>query len=147
MVSPLHLAAYCRRAEIAGALLDHGAIADLEDDRGRTPTHCIYWSNNFGYEGVDIAQLLLEHGTKISAQDKHNITPLHLAFYCRQIEIAKVLLGRGANFSAKDALGQTPLQMVSRSAYISQERGIRIAKLLLEHGADLIRKTITTKSW
>ena len=89
-------------------LLDRGAIADLEDNRGRIPMQVLVEHLlDFGYEDLDIAQLLLENGTYINAQDKHNINPLHLASYCRQIEIAKVLLGRGANVSAKDALGQT----------------------------------------
>jgi ankyrin repeat protein len=34
-------------------------------------------------------------------------------------------------------LGETPLHLVSRGEYDSQERGVHIAQLLLEHGADI----------
>jgi ankyrin repeat protein len=51
--------------------------------------------------------------------------------------MVRVLLDRGATANSEDNLGRTPLHMVSRGTYIFQEDGVRIAQLLLEHGADI----------
>ena len=117
--TPLHLAIRRDWFNLAGILLEYGADPVAENNKGQTPLH-----------------ILLEN----DGDDVQNLVPSPVASYstCGRVEMARTLLGRrGANASAKDALGQTPLHMVSRGAYISQEDDVCIAKLLLEHGADV----------
>ena len=117
--TPLHLAIRRDWFNLAGIFLEYGADPVAENNKGQTPLH-----------------ILLEN----DGDDVQNLVPSPVASYstCGRVEMARTLLGRrGANASAKDALGQTPLHMVSRGAYISQEDDVCIAKLLLEHGADV----------
>jgi ankyrin repeat protein len=51
--------------------------------------------------------------------------------------MVRVLLDRGATVNSENNLGQTPLHIVSEGAYTSQEDAVRIAQLLLKHGADI----------
>mgnify|MGYP003706085533 CR=1 FL=1 len=57
--SPLHLAAYIGRFDIASMLLANGAKADVPDKAGYTPIH---WACLGGH--VDIVNLILEHDVK-----------------------------------------------------------------------------------
>ena len=158
VIAPLHMlleSQFHREGYVLGhALLfiKHGAKVNRRDQDNETPLHRTIRRNWF-----TLADMLLEHGADPVAENNEGQTPLHILFQsngddvqnlmplmvashssCGRVDIARVLLGRhGANASAKDALGQTPLHMVSRGAYISQEDGVGIAQLLLEHGADI----------
>ena len=89
-----------------------------------------------------------------TVQDKYQLTPLHLASLYGWVEMVQVLLNRSTTVNSEDSLGRTPLHMVSlaRDSSISRENdarendarengagenGVCIAKLLLEHGADV----------
>jgi ankyrin repeat protein len=71
----------------------------------------------------------------MNVEEKNQVTPLHLASLYGWVEMVRVLLDRGAAVDSKDNLGRTHLHMVSQGAYASQEDGVRIAQLLLKHGA------------
>lgn len=123
-------------------LLDCGAIINSEDNFGRTQLHLVA-KGKYEKDGTciahKIAQLLLEHGADVHARDKNNATPLHLASYYRKAAIAQVLLDGDAAPDAKGNQGRTPLHSVAeRNQYVdAKEDGIRVARLLLERGADV----------
>ncbi|KAI9437528.1 hypothetical protein H4582DRAFT_1955098 [Lactarius indigo] len=49
--------------------------------------------------------------------------------------MVSVLLNAGANVNARNTRGQTPVHLVSQGPYYSEDDGVGIARLLLEHGA------------
>ena len=58
-------------------LLEHGAEANLQDKRGRSPLHVAASRNRS--ETSPIITLLLEHGADAEMQDQRSKTPLELA--------------------------------------------------------------------
>ena len=92
--TPLHLASYSGKLDIARLLLDQGANASATDTILRTPLHLvavgIYESQE---DGVRVAQLLLDHGADVNAFDLNRDTALHAATSSGRHEIARVLLG------------------------------------------------------
>jgi ankyrin repeat protein len=137
--TPLHLASYFGKVEIAQVLLGRGAAANSKDKQGRTPLHTVA-EGGYPYSqnsDIGVTHLLLEHGADIDAPDEHNRTPLHLASYLGRVQMVLVLLNAGANTRAKDVQGRTPLHQVSQGLYYSQGDGVGVARLLLEHGADI----------
>jgi ankyrin repeat protein len=140
MTTPLHLAAFKGRLEIAQLLLDHGANAKAEDeDRGTVlyaVSRGVYDSQE---QGVGIARLLLKHGVDIHAQNKYHVTALSSAVLSERLEIVRLLLDHGAdpNVGSDSDQGSTPLHQVSYGKSNSQEHAVGIARLLLERGADV----------
>ena len=136
--TPLHWAAYKGRLEIAQLLLDHGANPNAENEHGATPLHLVPQGEYGSQErGVSIARLLLERDADPNAGQKNRYTPLHWAAYKGRLEIAQLLLDHGANPNTETVWGETPLQKMSQGEYSSQEQGVGIARLLLEHGVDV----------
>ena len=138
--TPLHLASYFGNVKIVRLLLDHGA--DLEAVEGKTgekPLHQVSYGKYRSQEdGVHVAQLLLERGADVNTRRKDQWTPLHLASYFGNVVIVRLLLDRGADLEAAEGkMGEKPFHQVSYGKYRSQEDGIRVARLLLEHGADV----------
>jgi ankyrin repeat protein len=135
----LHWAAFTWRVEIAQVLLDHGANAKLQAERGETALHVVSRGkhNNSQEEGVGTARLLLERGADVNAWDKDGWTSLHFAALEGRVEVAQVLLDHGANAKLETEGGETALLTVSRGEFDSQEQGASTARLLLERGADV----------
>jgi ankyrin repeat protein len=93
--TPLHLACYSGRHEIAQLLLDRGANARAGDSSLSTPLHHVAGGQYPSQEdGIRVARLLLEHGADISAQNSNRETPLHTASSYGRLEIARMLLER-----------------------------------------------------
>ena len=140
--TPLHVAAYFGNVEIVRLLLDHGADpeANAEGDMGEKPLHKVSYGKYRSQEdGVRVAQLLLEHGGDVNTRRKDGWTPLHVASYFGDVEIVRLLLDHGADpeANAEGDMGEKPLHKVSYGKYRSQEDGVRVAQLLLEHGGDV----------
>jgi ankyrin repeat protein len=53
-----------------------------------------------------------------------------------------MLLDHAAKADAENDEGETPLHLVSRGMYDTQEHGVNIARLLLEHGVDIHAQNI-----
>ena len=139
-LTPLHLASFYGRLDVARVLLNYGASANSVDKFGRTPLHLVVEGKyNSEQDRVRFSRLLLEQGADANAQDEDDATPLHLASYHGKVEIVRVLLDRGAISNAKDEQDRTPLHSVAEGRYhYSKDRdGFRVAQLLLERGADV----------
>ena len=109
----------------------------------------------------NIARLLLEHGADINARQEDHSTPLHFAAQNGRIDVVRVLLEHVTNLGAEDgdrqtalpvvleyvdaqnAEGKTPLHVASQGpGHGDGDPNIAlslpvIARLLLEHGADV----------
>jgi ankyrin repeat protein len=136
--TPLHSAAFSGMPEIARVLLDHGANVNAENKSGRTPLHQVAQGEYDSQErGVGVARLFLERGVDVQAQDKDHDTALHAAAFTGRLEIVKLFINNGANTTAENDHGEIPLHLVSRGQYVSQENGVGIVQLLLEHDVDI----------
>ena len=135
--TPLHLASYHGKVEIAQVLLDGGASVNSMGVHGQTPLHVVangYYKNDDS--NVLIAQLLLERGADVNMPDDAKETPLHLASNSMRLKMVQVLLNACANARARNAQDQSPFDVISRQ-YRFRDDVRRIARLLLEHGADV----------
>jgi ankyrin repeat protein len=137
----LHWAALKGMLKVTQVLLDHGANAKLETEKGETALHLVSRGEYDSEEhGVSVARLLLERGVDVNAQDKVTRTSLHWAAFKWRVEVAQVLLDHGANPKLETEGVETALHIVSQGKYDSKERGVGIARLLLEHGVDVHAK-------
>ena len=138
--TPLHVASCFGKSGIVQLLFDHGADANAEAGDGTKLLHQVasgpYESQE---DGIRIAELLLKHGAEVDARSKAHLTPLHLASYVGKLEMVRLLLDHGADpeANAEGRSGEKPLHQVSYGKYRSEEDGVRVAQLLLEHGADV----------
>lgn len=130
-LSPVIVALYCGRKDIADCLIAQGAVLDIfeasaagRSDRirellkqnpslinrfssdGFNPLHLAAFFGNY-----DTARLLLEQGAIVNAQS-HNpmkVTSLHSAVAGNQTEVAIILIEKGADVNANQEGGFTPL--------------------------------------
>ncbi|KAH9014373.1 ankyrin repeat-containing domain protein [Lactarius hengduanensis] len=145
--TPLHVASFNGKLEIARFLLDNGAHVDGVDEYGKTPLHVVSQGKCDSKEAaVGVARLLLERGGGVNRLNKKQRTPLHIALYNGKPEIARFLLDNGAAVDAVDVDGRTPLHFVSRGKYDSEEAAVGVARLLLERGADANAKAKSGKT-
>ena len=78
-------------------LFDHGATANVENEKGETPLHLVSRGKYDSEQtGVDIVRLLLERGADVNSKDKNQDTPLHKAVCEGRLEIERILLDHGA---------------------------------------------------
>ena len=131
--TPLHLASSHGKVEIVQVLLDGGASVNSIGVQGQTPLHVVANGSSGDNESNIVAQLLLERGADVNALDNAKETALHLASNSGRIKTLQVLLNAGANARAKNAQDQSPFDVISGSRGDAR----RIARLLLEHGADV----------
>jgi ankyrin repeat protein len=120
--SPLHVSSRRGHADVAQLLLEHGADADAQDDKKRTP---LLRASIHGH--VKVARVLLEHGADTEARDNNSWSPLELASYEGHVEVAQVLLEYGADVKAQGRDNGTPLHYA---------QGEEVTWVLLKHGAD-----------
>ncbi|KAH8995437.1 ankyrin repeat-containing domain protein [Lactarius akahatsu] len=148
--TPLHLASFTGRLDIARVLLDHGAKANTEDNLLKTPLHHVAEGKYESQEdGNRIAHLLLEHGADVNARDINHGTPLHSASSWGKLEITRMLLERAA---VKDDRGQNPSHLASEERCVDVDAHRKdhwtplhlashcgnpeVARVLLDHGAN-----------
>jgi hypothetical protein len=116
---------------IRGLLNDDEADINGKDRDGKT---AIGWAAHKGH--AEIVKLLIDYGADVNMQQNKGITPLMLAVDQNHAEIATLLLNAGADPNAATTnRGQTALMSVLMTPGRSQ-----LAKLLLEHGAEVNAK-------
>jgi len=124
--TPLYVASRYGFVDLAEALLDHGACANIENNNGDTPLH---GACKYGY--TPTARALLDHGADINASNRDDQTSLHVACVQGHINVIDMLLKRGADVNIKDNCGDTALHLMSWG------NNTAIAALLLDHGVDI----------
>jgi hypothetical protein len=104
-LTPLHLAAWRGRLELAALLLQKGATVNAVSKPGRiTPLHCAAWAGHH-----QVVALLLQKGGRVDSRDVNGWTPLHGAAFEGHDRVVAVLLAKGARVNATDGRGRTPL--------------------------------------
>jgi uncharacterized protein len=151
-MSPLALATYSGRRDVAHLLIEYGATVDIflaaalgaaervsallneepelivsYSEDGWTPLHLAAF---FGR--LDVARLLLRRHADVHLRSRsaEGNTPLHAAVAGKQPPLVDLLLEHGADVDAADSLGWTPLNHTAHEGVAS------IVESLLRHGAD-----------
>lgn len=138
----LETAATVNNLEVARLLLANGADVNTVDEGGFTP---LSQAAGNGDRATEMVRLLLDHGAKVNVASGDTvetvkngpirigwITPLHMAAAQANFETVELLVKAGSKVNAKDIRGLTPLAL----AVATDHADPRIARLLLEHGAD-----------
>ena len=132
----LHSASYQGTPEMVETLLNHGVKLNAKNHWSEVVLHVVSRCRQDSQGEVRVAKLLLERGMDVNTRRKDHWTPLHLASYFGNVKIVRLLLDNGADLEAAEGkMGEKPIHQVSYGKYRSQEDGIRVAQLLLEHGA------------
>lgn len=125
--TPLHVAAYFGRKDVAEYLLANGAAVNGRDDSGWTPLH-----SAASRDEKNTAELLIANKADVNARNKAGETPLHAAAHGRKTDVAQLLLVHGAEINAQNSdLGSTPLHFAAVVNYRE------LAKLLIANKADI----------
>lgn len=112
------------------AILDHGGKIDALDNFGHSALGNAVTSNE-----PEVLKLLLGYALDANAICPGFVEwpPLHFAAECDALECAQILLDHGANINAKDELNA----MTALEFALDEMVGPRVARLLIERGADL----------
>ncbi|MBV8896940.1 MAG: ankyrin repeat domain-containing protein [Acidobacteriaceae bacterium] len=126
--TPLHLAAFFGRPELASALLDAGANVDALSTNAmkNTPLHAAAAGGH-----AKLVELLLKRGADPNSGQEGGWTALHSAAQAGNREMVEVLLANGANVNARAANNQSPLDLALSKGHQD------IAALLEQLGAKL----------
>ncbi|KAK2766263.1 hypothetical protein FQN54_007780 [Arachnomyces sp. PD_36] len=129
--TPLFLAVYHRRSDIACTLLENGALANVSNCRGYTPLH--YVVRDYTGPTTQIIKALVAKGADVNARTEDGSMPIHIAARRdRNHHIVKLLLEYGADVNAKDREGRTALHCIvlQKIPYFGH-----VLSELLRHGA------------
>ena len=108
--------------DVAAALLQHGAEAEVPDDVGVTP---LMVAAGLGH--VELVQLLLQAGANVDAKQSGGATALMLAVKCNKPEVLWVLLEAGAEHATHD----------SWALQTAKENGLDQCEVLLMAAAEI----------
>lgn len=127
--TPLSLALWTDRADLAKILLDRGA--DPNHRAGEwMPLH---WAA--AREDPALSELLLDLGMDLETRTKRQETALHLAADRDRTSVVALLLAHGADVNARGPGGATPLHLAARKGHLT------VAQLLVDNGADVRART------
>ena len=112
-------------------LLKHGAEVNSRDNNKATPLHLAIRQDQSNLAGI-----LLEHGADADAENDQLMTSLHILSEGwiesedHALSLALSLLKRDMEANRRDKYNETPLHLATKYGQF------RLAKILLEHGAD-----------
>ncbi len=126
-MTALHWAAWHGQAELARAILAHGAnVRAATELGGYTPLHLAAETGS-----AAVVEMLIAHGAEVDARTRTGATPLMLAAGLGDVASVEALLKAGARpNTTESARGQTALMFAAAAG-----RGDAV-KLLLKNGAD-----------
>ncbi len=153
--TPLLRAAKAQDAPAIALLLQHGALPNLPNNQGITPTMAaaglgsvdadtrgLYTTSDIQERSIASLDLLLKAGGEINgAGGRSQQTPLHGAAFWGWNDVVKFLVAHGADVNAKDNKGLTPVDSAMGRAGGNSRGGQRIdvhkdtAELLVKLGA------------
>lgn len=111
--TPLHVAAAQGNYQVAAALVEAGAIVDVQDTEVGTTPLILATQGRAG----DIVELLLLAGADPSATDAAGFAPLHFAAHLGDGRAVSQLIGAGAKLNARAPLVGTPLALSVRRGH------------------------------
>jgi ankyrin repeat protein len=126
--TPLHLAAFFGRKDLAQSLIERGAEVDAQsmNPMKNTPLHAATAGKK-----ADLVKLLLEEGANANARQEGGWTPLHGAAQNGDREIIEVLLAHNADLKARADNNQGPLDLALQKGHED------VAAMLQQLGAGL----------
>ena len=123
--SPLGLAAFFRRSDVAAYLLERGADPRPASRQGGfTPLHSAV-ATDAAAADLELVRRLLDAGADPNARSASGGTPLHTAAFTGDRRVLDLLLARGGDVSIRNEQGNT-------AADIANERGHPEMARLLE---------------
>jgi ankyrin repeat protein len=156
-VTPLLRAAKALDAPAIKLLLEHGALPNLPNNRGITPTMAaaglgsvdadtrgVYTTPDVQQRSLASLELLLAAGGEINATESRGQTPLHGAAFWGWNDVVQFLVDHHANLNAKDLKGMTPVDSAMGRAGGNSRGGQRID--VHEDTAALLKKLGATAS-
>jgi ankyrin repeat protein len=126
----LHLACFLGDETRVGKLLEKGMDLNAADMKGRTPLHCCC----FGGE-PKLVEKLLNLGAEINATDDDSTSALHIATFLNHFDMVQRLLDCSRKKPEINVM--TKLEKWTPLHFACFSGDYAIAKLLLEHGADV----------
>jgi ankyrin repeat protein len=156
-VTPLLRAAKALDAPAIKLLLEHGALVNLPNIRGTTPTMAaaglgsvdadtrgVFTTPDVQERSLASLKLLLAAGGEINAADSRGQTPLHGAAFWGWNDVVQFLVEHHANLNAVDLKGKTPIDSAMGRAGGNSRGGQRID--VHQDTADLLKKLGETAS-
>jgi uncharacterized protein len=156
-VTPLLRAAKALDAPAIKLLLARGALVNLPNNRGITPTMAaagvgsvdadtrgVYTTPDVQQRSLASLELLLGAGGEVNATEARGQTPLHGAAFWGWNEVVQFLVDHGANVNATDRQGKTPVDSALGKAGGNSRGGQRID--VHEDTAALLKKLGATAS-
>lgn len=150
-VTPLLRAAKALDAPAIKLLLAHGALVNLPNIRGTTPTMAaaglgsvdadtrgVYITPDVQQRSLASLELLLAAGGEINAADSRGQTPLHGAAFWGWNDVVQFLVDHHANLNAVDLKGKTPIDSAMGRAGGNSRGGQRID--VHQDTADLLKR-------
>ncbi|HTW65535.1 MAG TPA: ankyrin repeat domain-containing protein [Bryobacteraceae bacterium] len=155
--TPLLRAAKALDAPAIKLLLAHGALANLPNIRGTTPTMAaaglgsvdadtrgVYTTPDVQERSLASLQLLVGAGGEINAKDSRGQTPLHGAAFWGWNDVVQFLVEHHADLNAVDSKGKTPIDSAMGRAGGNSRGGQRID--VHQDTAELLKKLGATAS-
>lgn len=112
--TPLHLAAFFGKAEVARILLDHGAGVDAftRNAFANQPLHAAAAGRH-----IEVCRVLLAAGADVNATQHGGYTPLHEAAQHGDVEMSELFLSAGADPALVTDARQTPAQIAAAAGH------------------------------
>jgi hypothetical protein len=116
-------AAYNNNAQIAQALMNHGAKLDVRDKLGKTALH---WAAERG--SMSVLRVLLQAKASVDVQNLQGLTPLMLAARSGQTEAVRLLLQYHADPKINDYTGRDAASWAANNTAIVQALKVAAAR-------------------
>lgn len=127
--TPLWLAVYHNRDEIAILLVNAGADVNVTNNKNQTP---LYWAIRKGFH--NITAFLIDNRADVNTTDDNGDTPLHWAIEKYDERLVNHLLEKGADADKANKVGETPLFCAAAKGHD------RVATLLIKNKARVNKK-------